>query len=162
MKLWPVKNKRDRFVEDSVKLFMEGQVKRPTMSDFQIALESGQNRVNATAPSRFFPVKSYPLWKIVNFEGNEIIYTSPYWEGNLVTLFGEVCKYPTGTWHKVLKEIDGILERGDEDLLRKGKWSFTNCDYEERRDEIMKCLDYLRKIQKYEVYLRIRENRFSR
>lgn len=112
---------------------MEGQVKRETDFDFQIALESEKERMNATAPSRFFLVKDYPIWKIVGFGGHGIIYTSLYWEGYLVMLFGEVYKYSIGT------------EREDKDLLSKGEWFSRKCDYEEGRY-------FRRKIQKYEVY----------
>lgn len=69
MKLWLIKNRHDRFAEDVVKRFIEGEVKRATTFDFHIPLESDQKWVKLTAPSRFFPrVKDYPLWIVVGSE----------------------------------------------------------------------------------------------
>lgn len=89
MKRWNDKNAKDRYVENCLKRFIEGQVKKATMFDFQIALKSGEKKVNLTEPSRFFEINEYRLWSIVNFknEGKRIVYSSPHWNVNLVMLF---------------------------------------------------------------------------
>lgn len=69
------------------------QCKRATLFDFQIALESGKDRVNFTKPEIFFrEVQPYPLWTVIDGEYEDIVYTSPYWKSKLVMLFDEVHK----------------------------------------------------------------------
>jgi hypothetical protein len=165
MKNWHVKRRDDRFAESCIKRFMEGQVKEATTFDFQIALESGVGKVNIVEPKRVFPISHVRLWSIVNIEGKGIVYTSPHWQGNVVMLFKDVHCYSTGTLRLILKEIQQIINKGDEHKYEsskeEAKWKLERKEYEMGKDAIVACLEKRKVIQKYEMCLKMRENKYS-
>ncbi|KAI3692852.1 hypothetical protein L6452_32676 [Arctium lappa] len=150
---------------DAIKRFMTRSVYNAYSFDFQLGIETNQNRVNLVAPNFNHPmIRILEPFQITKYPELGVMYVNTKTHKKQFMRASELAKYSDGTLKYVRKVLEDKLFLSEQERFRKNEAvrSVESINMEAMLEEINKKIDFREYIRRFEAYLGIRRICFRR